>query len=275
MTPAALIRLQRQAEAMNIAATRENWALMPSDLARRLKPRFTDVGDGLLTLAAGSDALRMNRVIGLGHRGKAEESMIDEITSIYRGAGLRRFGVMVSPGPQAEHITRWLRERRFRPRGGLAMLARDAQAAIRVPESDVRVRRATRAMTPILVSIQERCFALPASRRAWTIAAATAPSYERYLAYVGATAVAVASLRIEGDMAWLGGAGTLTRWRRRGAQSALIAARLRRAARAGCRWAWVETAAPAPGRPAISRRNLLRLGFEDVCAKPLYVRHLR
>ena len=260
---------------MNIAATREHWALMPHELARRLKARVTDVGDGLLTLAAGSDALRMNRVIGLGHRGKAEESMIDEITSIYRAAGLGRFGVMVGPGPQAERITGWLLARNFRPRGGLAMLARDARLAFRIPKSDVRVKRATRAMVPALVSIQERCFALPASRRAWTVASATIPTYERYLAYIGATAVAVAALRIEGDVAWLGGAGTLTSWRRRGAQSVLIAARLRRAARAGCRWAWVETAAPAPGRPAISRRNLLRLGFEDVCAKPLFVCRIR
>ena len=260
---------------MNIAATREHWELMPSDLARRLKPRVADVGDGLLTLAAGSDALRMNRVIGLGHRGKAEESMIDEITSIYRGAGLRRFSVLMSPGPQAEEITHWLVARRFRAQGGLAMLARDARSAIRVPKPEVRVKRAARSMAPLIVSIQERCFAFPPSRRAWSIAAATIPTYERYLAYVGARAVAIAALRIEGDMAWLGGAGTLTPWRRRGAQSALIAARLRRAARAGCRWAWVETVAPAPGRPAISRRNLLRLGFEDVCAKPLYVCHLR
>ncbi len=98
-----------------------------------------------------------------------------------------------------------------------------------------------------------------------------APGYEHYLALEGTTPVAVGALRIERDLAWLGGAATLTPWRRRGAHGALIAARLRRAARRGCRWAWVETAAPVPGRPAGSWRNLLRHGFEEVCLKPIFL----
>jgi GNAT superfamily N-acetyltransferase len=261
----------RRAEAMNVAATEEHWALMPADLARRLRPRVTRVGDGLLTLAAGSDALRMNRVIGLGHRGAAQESMIDEIIAIYRAARLRRFSLMLSPGPQAQVITAWLRARGFLPRGGLLLLARDAHLPLPRSKAEVRVKRASRASAPVIVSIQERCFAFPGNRRKWSLVAAAIPTYERYLAYVGATPVAVGALRIEGGLAWLGGAGTLTRWRRRGAQSALIAARLRRARWRGCRWAWVETIAPAPGRPAGSRRNLLRFGFEPVCIKPVFV----
>lgn len=264
-------RFLRGAEAMNVAATEEHWALMPADLAKRLRPRVTRVGDGLLTLAAGSDALRMNRVIGLGHRGAAQEAMIDEIIAIYRAAKLRRFSLMLSPGPQAERITGWLGARGFRPQGGLAMLARDARTPVPASKSELRVKRAHRASAPVVVTIQERCFGFPASRRNWSLAAATTTSYERYLAYVGATPVAVGALRIDRDLAWLGGAGTLTRWRRRGAQSALIVARLRRAARRGCRWAWVETIAPAPGRPAGSWRNLQRLGFEEVCIKPIFV----
>lgn len=83
--------------------------------------------------------------------------------------------------------------------------------------------------------------------------------------------VAVGALRIEGDLAWFGGTATLPRWRHRGAHTAVIGARLRRAARAGCRWVWVETAAPARGRPDGSRRNLLRMGFEQVCLRPTFV----
>jgi hypothetical protein len=71
----------------------------------------------------------------------------------------------------------------------------------------------------------------------WSLAAAGAPHNQNFVAYAGRTAVAVGTLVVADGLAWLGGASTRTRWRRRGAQSALIAARLRKAARSGCRWA--------------------------------------
>jgi GNAT superfamily N-acetyltransferase len=82
-------------------------------------------------------------------------------------------------------------------------------------------------------------------------------------------------LRVEDGLAWLGGGAVRTPWRRRGIHQALILARLRRAARQGCRWAWVETAEPHTGRPDGSRRNLLRLGFEEIGTEPSYVLHLK
>jgi acetyltransferase (GNAT) family protein len=112
---------------------------------------------------------------------------------------------------------------------------------------------------------------MPASRLAWPIAARSSRGGEHFLALDGRRPVAVASLRVDRDLAWLGGAATRTRWRRRGAQGGLIATRLRHAAQLGCRWAWCETAEPAPGRPDTSRRNLLRHGFEQVGVSLQYV----
>ena len=256
---------------MNIRGTEEHWKLIPPDLAKRLRPHVVRVGDGLLTVAERSDALRMNRVIGLGHRGRAKEAMVDEIINFYRASKLRRFSFMLGPGPQAKQITTWLLARGFKRHGGHSMLARDGRRPVPRVASNVRVVRGKREHDPFVVAIHERCFGIPASRRSWSLASAGAPGYEQYLAFAGATPVAVGSLRIDGDLAWLGGAATLACWRRHGAHGALIAARLRSAARRGCRWAWVETVAPVPGRPAGSRRNLLRLGFEEVCIKPIFV----
>jgi len=271
MTRVPGARFLRRAEAMNLRGTETHWALMPPELARRLRPRVARVGDGLLTLSERSDSLRMNRVIGLGHRGQAKQAMIDEIIAFYRTSKLRRFSFMLSTGPQAKTIAGWLRARGFRRHGGQSMLARDCRRSVPRATSDVRVVRAGRAHAPLIVAIHERCFGTPASRRNWALAAAAAPECEQYLGFAGATPVAVGALRIDGDLAWLGGGATLTRWRRRGAHGALIAARLRRADRHGCRWAWVETVAPLPGRPAGSWRNLLRMGFEKVCDKPIFV----
>lgn len=267
--------LLRAIEAMAIRATERFWSVMPAEVAKRMRPRVIRVGDGLATLAARSDALRMNRVIGLGHRGLARESMIDEIIALYRQANLRRFSIMMSPGPQAERITGWLLARGFARHGGHSLLVRDASAAVPRVRSAVRVARARRADAEAILAIHERCFALAASRRPWSRAGLEDPEVEQYIGWVGATPVAVGALRIEGGLAWLGGGATLTPWRRHGAHGAVIAARLRRAARRGCRRVWVETVIPAPGRPEGSRRNLVRAGFAEICVKPTFVWHAR
>lgn len=267
--------LLRGIEAMGIRATERFWSVMPAEVAQRMRPRVVRVGDGLATIAGGSNALRMNRVIGLGHQGLARESLIDEIIALYRQAKLRRFSVMMSPGPQAERITEWLLARGFTRHGGHSLLVRDARETVPTLRSAVRVARARRADVEAILAIHERCFALAASRRPWSRAALEDPELEQYVAWVGATPVAVGALRMEGRLGWLGGGATLTRWRRHGAHGAVIAARLRRAARRGCRWVWVETAIPAPGRPEGSRRNLVRAGFAEACIKPTFVWHAR
>lgn len=265
----------RRIEAMAVRTTVRFWSVMPTGVAKRLRPRVVRVGDGLATLATGSDALRTNRVIGLGHRGLATESMIDQIIDLYRGARLGRFSVVMSPGPQAERITGWLLARAFMRHGGHSLLVRDAREPVPRARPALRVARARRADADAILAIHERCFALAASRRPWSRAAFEDPALEQYLAWAGPTPVAAGALRMEDGLAWLGGGATLTPWRRRGAHAALIAARLRRAARRGCHWVWVETAIPAPGRPEGSRRNLVRAGFAEACVKPTFVWHAR
>lgn len=265
--------LLRKVEAMGVRATEAHWKLVPPDLAKR--SRVAHVGDGLLTVLEGSDSLRMNRVIGLGHRGRASETMIDEIVGRYRASKIQRFSLLLSPGPQAATLTRWLLRRRFTRKRGITLLVRECRKPVPRLSSKVRVVRAARGNHAAVVRIHEECFGMPASQRSWGLAAAAAPGNEHLLAYVGKTPVAVGTLRIDGDLAWLGGGATRPRWRRLGAHGALIVARLRRAARRGCRWSWVETMTPVRGRPDGSRRNMIRLGFEEVCVKPTFVWHAR
>ena len=269
VTPAVI----RRVEAVAVRGTERHWKLIPPELATRLRPIVERVGDGLLTLLPKSNSLRMNRVIGLGHRGLARRAMIDEIIARYRGAGLRRFSFLLSPGPQAAEITAWLRERDFEPHGGYTLLIRDARIPVSRPKRAARLRiaRARRGDRLSVVRIIEECFATPRSRRSWSLAAVGTPGYEHYLAYVGRTSVAVGTLQVEGALAWLGGGATLPRWRRIGAHGALIAVRLARAARLGSRWVWVQTNLPSRGQRDASRRNLVRLGFEQASLKPSFV----
>jgi len=264
-------RLLSRIAAMGIRDTERFWSLMPADIAKRCRAQTARIADSFATFMPTSDALRMNRVLGLGHQRDVEPSTIDTLIQRYRAARVKRFCVMVGPGPRAAGLVRRLAARGFVRRPGLALLVRDGRKPVSRMTGTLRVVRESRALHRDALEILHESFPTPASRLAWPIAARTSGGGENFIALDGARPVAVASLRVDGDLAWLGGAATRTFWRRRGAQSALIAQRLRRAARLGCRWTWCETAEPTPGRPDISRRNLLRHGFEQVGVSLQYV----
>jgi GNAT superfamily N-acetyltransferase len=86
-------------------------------------------------------------------------------------------------------------------------------------------------------------------------------SSHRFGAWDGDRLVAAGVLFVDGPTGVLKGGATLASHRSRGAQAALIAARVAAAAETGCRWVVSETAAPEPGRPVTSLNNLLRAGF--------------
>ncbi|HEU4412247.1 MAG TPA: GNAT family N-acetyltransferase [Polyangiaceae bacterium] len=91
---------------------------------------------------------------------------------------------------------------------------------------------------------------------------ARARGLRRYLARVDGAVAGGASLRVFEGVAQLSGAATLPAFRRRGVQTALLAARLADAARAGCDLAVVTT---EPGTK--SQENVMRQGFSLLYAR--------
>ena len=59
--------------------------------------------------------------------------------------------------------------------------------------------------------------------------------------------------------------------RRKGAQSAILAARIIAAAEAGCDVVATETGEPRDGEPGGSWRNIARAGFEPQYVRPNYL----
>jgi GNAT superfamily N-acetyltransferase len=83
--------------------------------------------------------------------------------------------------------------------------------------------------------------------------------------------VATGAAYFTGPAAWIDFASTLPEARGRGAQSALIARRIEDCARARCDTIVVETAEPTAENAAPSYRNVTRLGFQPVYARPNYL----
>ena len=69
------------------------------------------------------------------------------------------------------------------------------------------------------------------------------------------------------NVGWLGFGATLPEFRGRGAQSALLAARIEDARRQGCREVTTETGELDDDRPSNSYRNIVRAGFREAGAR--------
>ncbi|MFK3981752.1 GNAT family N-acetyltransferase [Micromonospora sp. NPDC050397] len=88
-----------------------------------------------------------------------------------------------------------------------------------------------------------------------------------FAAWDGDEMVAGANLYLNGEVASLNSGATRESHRRRGLQTALVAARAEAAAAAGCRWLVSETGKPAEGTSNPSLNNMIRSGLT-----PLYDR---
>jgi len=97
------------------------------------------------------------------------------------------------------------------------------------------------------------------------------PGWRHYMAWDGDTPAAVAALHVHGQVGWLGVAATLPAMRRRGAQGALMARRIRDGAALGCRWFVTETGQDRPDKPNPSFHNMMRTGFAVAYHRPNFM----
>ncbi|HZO62810.1 MAG TPA: GNAT family N-acetyltransferase, partial [Gaiellaceae bacterium] len=96
------------------------------------------------------------------------------------------------------------------------------------------------------------------------------PGWTCYVAYDQGAPAGAGALFIHEDIGWLGFGATLPGFRGRGAQSAVLAARIEEARRHGCTAVTTETGELQDDRPSGSYRNIVRAGFREVGVRPNY-----
>ena len=89
------------------------------------------------------------------------------------------------------------------------------------------------------------------------------PGWSCFVAYDGDEPAGAGALYVHEHVGWLGFAATIAELRGRGAQSAILAARVEEARRQGCTTLTTETGELAEGRPSNSYRNITRAGFRE------------
>ena len=198
----------------------------------------------------------LNRIIGL-----YDVAYLDQLAATYEG-----LPYWVSLDPEAG-LDRELTARGFVPDGAWQKFERgvermQAQTDLEVSEARSRDHFA---------HVTRATWGLPPDAARWLAAPAAHPDWHCFVAYDGDEPVAGGLLYAQGDVGWLGVTSTLVEHRGRGAQGAILAARIDRARELGVCLLVTETGAPEEGEPGPSYRNILRAGFDPAYVRPNYV----
>jgi GNAT superfamily N-acetyltransferase len=181
-----------------------------------------------------------------------------------------RHSVALAPTAQPPDLPAMLRERGYEAGSAWVKFQRPAAMPV-AATTGLRVERIGAERSADYVAVIAAGFDLLPEAAAMLAHLPGRPGWGCYLAYDGAAPVAAGAVFVRGDHAWLGQATTLPEHRRRGGQSALMAARIDEARAAGAAIVVTETGETIEGRPANSYRNILRAGFEPAYVRPNYI----
>lgn len=201
-----------------------------------------------------------NRVNWNAPEGPIDEAAVDEAIAAAKSLGLSRVYFWIAPWAVDEHAAAALQ------RAGAVevpwvkypLLARASDAPLASASTTLTVRAIARSeLQAVLAEIRSW---YSESGVAGAARAVESRGGEAFAAFDGERPVAFAILFPDSEFAYLGFAGTQPEYRKRGAQSALIRARVVCAAEQGTPWCIAETNTVLES----SLRNLARQGFAPV-----------
>ena len=233
--------------------------------------RVEAIAGASLLLAPRVPASYFNRVIGLGVFEPATESALDAIVERFRQERVADFWLHLNPVARPEQIAGWLAARGFAPPP-----RRTWAKFLRGPEPDAPRRSAlsVRAARPGdadgIARVVCSAYGMPTTLASWFGALVTRKGWRFVVAETNGRLAATGAAFIAGANAWLGVGATLSEYRNRGAQSALLAARIALAADAGCTVLATETGESISGEVNPSLNNIRRAGFVQVCSRQNY-----
>ncbi|MER7247378.1 GNAT family N-acetyltransferase [Kribbella sp. NPDC000426] len=262
------------AEQTEIAAYVDFVAGAPSSVRETLGISSRRIGDVQALVLREDPSGFFNRAGGFASTESVTVETLTEVCEFFRAEGLSAGGFAIAPSllpsdwsatAAKVNLSEGTRYVKLGCEIETALAGADSDSGLRVDlvEPDQAQEFATVMMdtfgftTPAMVDLTASCV----GRTNW----------QQYAAWDGDEIVAVGSIFVNGDCADMFGGATVPGARGRGAQSALLAARLRGAQAAGCRWMVAETGAEAPGVHNTSLHNMQRAGFERLYDRVTWV----
>jgi GNAT superfamily N-acetyltransferase len=263
--------LFRSIAACEISAWQDMYKAAGKDISEEFGIKVFSIGSASISIAKQIDILAYNRVIGLGLFEPATEQILDEIISKYKDESVKRFFIQIHPEASPSQLKEWFEKRNIHHHNNWIKHYRGIENPPTV-ETNLDIREVSnKSEAEKFGEIIAKSFKWPDEMKNWFANIAGRKCWKAYLAYDGNTPVATASLYVKDDCGWLSFASTLSDYRGRGAQSAMIAKRIQDAAELGCKVLTVETAEETEEKRSQSLQNIQKMGFEVAFIRPNFI----
>jgi GNAT superfamily N-acetyltransferase len=209
-----------------------------------------------------------SKALGFGFGEPVTDDLIGRVVDFYPAEETPRAVIQIAPSVLPREWQDIRASHNLRPGSLIVKLACPVDAFVPGGRTDMRVEPVGPGDVREWASTTLQGFGMPEEGLAeMMVASAEHPGFRPFAVWHDDRIVACANLFVHGEVASLNSGATLPDFRNRGAQSALLAARAKEAANAGCHWLVAETGQPAEGERNPSLNNMLRAGL-----RPLYVR---
>lgn len=258
---------RRLADSIEARAMADMYATAP----RALDCRVETIAGATLLLAPRIPASYFNRVIGLGVFEPATEAALHAVQERFRAAGVAEYWLHLNPAARPESLAGWLAARGLAPppRRTWAKFLRGPEPCA-APPSALSVRPAKPTDADAIARVVCSAYGTPAALAPWFATLVGRDGWRFVVAESDGQVAATGAAFVDGTAAWLGVGATLAEHRNRGAQSALLAARIALAAEEGCTVLATETGESIAGEVNPSLNNIRRAGFVQVCSRLNY-----
>jgi GNAT superfamily N-acetyltransferase len=260
-------------EFIEAEAWEQRESALPQAIKQQLGIRIRRWGRVLALAAPGADVAVLNRTIGLGVEGGGDTNSLEAVFDFYRDAGVPRWIVDVVPGSNIAGGSAALTSRGGVPKTPTVKLFAELRGLpIAAATSTPSISEIGPDAADAYRSIVSTAFDMHQIAEHDLVSTIGWPGWHHYLAHDEAgRPIAGATMFVSDDGAWFGSCGTSVDARNRGAQTALLLARLADARRLGCSWVTAETVPDTAEHPNPSYRNMSRCGMQVAYLREKYL----
>lgn len=252
------------------------FAAAPPGAVEELGLAFARV-DGIALLASRAVPItEFNRAMAVGVEMPAGTRDLEEAAAWLDAHAGKDWAFQSGPVGESDATRAWFDAHGLAPAGnGWAKFQLPAASFAGPPSAagSIGTRQAEATDAATFGGIVRAVFGLPPSAAEWFAALVGRPNWTAYLACDGDVPVGAGAMFRQDGAAWLGIGATLSEFRSRGAQTALLARRIADACRSRIEVLTTETGYPAADATAFpSYRNVRRAGFDLAYVRPNYRR---
>jgi GNAT superfamily N-acetyltransferase len=247
-------------------AWEDQYRACPAAVAAGLGLGVERIGRALYLQARAIPLTQFNRVCGLGFEG-ADEAIRAGLQR-FRAAGIAQAWFQVAPGPHRPDLELFLQK------SGLQLHQRRWVKFWRPPEpaphvnTELTIVAVDHNSAGVFADTVLAGFGMPPMLKSWLETLPGRDGWHCFLALSGDEPAGGGAMRIANGIAWLGIGAVRPEHRRKGAQSALLAARIAAGLELGVDGFTTETGRPLPGEAGPSFANIQRAGFQIAYDRP-------